>query len=350
LKPINDNSYFLSGAYVEITSRCNLRCLHCYNESGDLKSELSVENMRNILDSIPAPQESTITFSGGEPLLHPEFWKFVSMAVKRKFKKILVITNATLVTDEIAQKLAENKCSVQVSLNGREDVQHDRLCGKGNFQKTLTGIRRLLKYENEVIIRCTVSRYTKDDLIECTKYFVGLGIKNVTFGILRESGREVKNKEVLSVDSKELVRIVGEFNSSAEIQGLIESGIKIGMPDPISMGCPFVFHSDKPIPVSPRIDSSGDVYICQAFSNPLYSIGNVKSDTLSRIIDSEQFYGLLNFFCCGLNYMHKCQKCFWNSSCGRGCIAINLDSGSIQETDGMCELRCEAMENQLFSN
>lgn len=39
--------------------------------------------------------------------------------------------------------------------------------------------------------------------------------------------------------------------------------------------------------------------------------------------------------------MHDCEKCVWQSSCGKGCLA--LGNGSIQETDGECELRKEQL-------
>ena len=38
-----NNDYILNGCYIEITSNCNLRCIHCYNESGELRDQISVE-------------------------------------------------------------------------------------------------------------------------------------------------------------------------------------------------------------------------------------------------------------------------------------------------------------------
>ena len=94
--------YELAGCYIEITSRCNLRCKHCYNESGELRKELDLQAFLNAYDGIPDTEECSITLSGGEPLLHPQVWEFIDRIQKRKSTKNLIITNATLITEDIA--------------------------------------------------------------------------------------------------------------------------------------------------------------------------------------------------------------------------------------------------------
>ena len=50
IKFLNGNKYRLDGCYIELTSRCNLRCKHCYNDSGELKEEISEQAFQNILN------------------------------------------------------------------------------------------------------------------------------------------------------------------------------------------------------------------------------------------------------------------------------------------------------------
>lgn len=71
IKFLNGNKYRLDGCYIELTSRCNLRCKHCYNDSGELKEEISEQAFQNILNCYDRDIEPYISFSGGEPLLHP---------------------------------------------------------------------------------------------------------------------------------------------------------------------------------------------------------------------------------------------------------------------------------------
>lgn len=107
--------YYVAGVYVEITSICNLRCIHCYNDSGKEKNEISVEAFQNILEAYNNT-EFSLAISGGEPLLHPKFWELVKLAKEKGISDILIITNGTQITEDIAKKLAEYDISVQISL------------------------------------------------------------------------------------------------------------------------------------------------------------------------------------------------------------------------------------------
>lgn len=98
IKP--SEQFDLKGFYLEITSKCNLRCLHCYNESGILKNEISFELFKRLIDEFD--EKPDITFSGGEPLLHPDIWKMLEYAQDKINNDSVLITNATLITDEIA--------------------------------------------------------------------------------------------------------------------------------------------------------------------------------------------------------------------------------------------------------
>ena len=85
----------IAGLYVELTSQCNLRCLHCYNESGASTHRIDEKSFRNIIKKIEDPMKVSVTLSGGEPLLHPDLWKYIEILQQegfgqscRKIKKI----------------------------------------------------------------------------------------------------------------------------------------------------------------------------------------------------------------------------------------------------------------------
>ncbi|MEK3905329.1 radical SAM protein [Paenibacillus sp. FSL R7-0179] len=77
----------LSGNHLS----CNLRCLHCYNESGVLQGQIDMPTFMSIINDLPDHPDTSITISGGEPTSHPEFWDFMEALQKKQFGMVLVI-------------------------------------------------------------------------------------------------------------------------------------------------------------------------------------------------------------------------------------------------------------------
>ncbi|MGB8453203.1 MAG: SPASM domain-containing protein, partial [Anaerocolumna sp.] len=122
-----------------------------------------------------------------------------------------------------------------------------------------------------------------------------------------------------------------------------ENGITINFPDDFTGICPLLMplkDGDDKLPLTPRIDSSGQAYLCQIFTDHEYSIGNIHKQNLNDILSGSQLSKLIEFFRLGQNYMHDCKKCLWNQVCGKGCVAIAVaNGGSVQDADGCCSLR-----------
>lgn len=256
-----------------------------------------------------------------------------------------MITNATLITPEIAKALKAHNLSIQVSLNGSCPDTHDKLCGKGNFDKTIKGLKYLLDagLAERVLIRCMVSAFNITDVKKMIKMLAEQGIKHIDLATLTLLGRGKKNIDKMYLLPKDKKAFIRNISSDEEILRYIENGINISFPDEFTGVCPLIMDSidGKKIPLTPRIDSSGNVYLCQIFSGENYSIGNVYDEILSEICKGDRLSHLVWFLRYGMKYMHECEKCVWQSSCGKGCLALALNNGSIQETDGECELRKE---------
>ena len=99
----------LSGS-LELTFRCNLRCVHCYLDGQHTPSpeqhELTTSEITDIIDQIVAEGCLWLLLTGGEPLVRPD-WKEIYLYAKRKGLIITLFTNGTLLTPEDADFLAE---------------------------------------------------------------------------------------------------------------------------------------------------------------------------------------------------------------------------------------------------
>jgi len=144
--------------FFELTYRCNLRCRFCQflklleqkSPQALLETEVSLEEMRDIIDQVPA--HTLITLSGGEPLLRQDFREIVSYACRRH--KVHIITNGTLMDQDVTGWLmglgmgspfSNGLFWISFSLQGDRET-HDRLTGvNGSYDRTVEGITKVIK-------------------------------------------------------------------------------------------------------------------------------------------------------------------------------------------------------------
>jgi radical SAM protein with 4Fe4S-binding SPASM domain len=137
-------------ATVEITLRCNLRCLHCYNFDRELpylplarrEDELRDDEILRILDELREEGCLYLSLSGGEALVHPSLPTFVRHASSAGMM-VTVKSNGTLFDPARAAELADHGCAeVEVSLYGASAEVHDSFVKlDGAFERTLAGAR-----------------------------------------------------------------------------------------------------------------------------------------------------------------------------------------------------------------
>lgn len=115
-----------------ITRRCNLKCLHCYISAGDAdENELTTEEAMNLVEQFSELKVPLILFTGGEPLMRGDLIKLAHYA-RDKGIRIALSTNGTLITREMASKLAEAGFSyIGVSLDSINSEFHDKFRGWG---------------------------------------------------------------------------------------------------------------------------------------------------------------------------------------------------------------------------
>jgi MoaA/NifB/PqqE/SkfB family radical SAM enzyme len=130
--------------HLELTYRCNWRCLFCYNPRHSDVRALSVDEWCTVFDDLRELGTLTITLTGGEPLAHRDFFAIAAAARERRFA-IRIFTNAALIDDDTAERIvALHPLSVEVSIHGATAEVHDRATARpGSFDDALAGIDRL---------------------------------------------------------------------------------------------------------------------------------------------------------------------------------------------------------------
>ena len=130
----------------QITNECNLACLHCIEESGPGKAfrdELSREQVFDVLAQFIEHEIPYLSFSGGEPMVHPLFFEMVEY-VCAEGAQLKVETNGHYLTPENCERLRTlGVKAVQVSLDGATRSTFNRMRVRGDFDCTAEGVRNL---------------------------------------------------------------------------------------------------------------------------------------------------------------------------------------------------------------
>ncbi len=177
---------------LQITGRCNLRCRHCYIEENG-KAELSVHEIKKVLQEFEEMQGLRLLITGGEPLLHSRFAEINEMLPAFSFRKVL-FTNGTLLKGEIIEGLNVNE--IQISIDGLEGP-HDLLRGKGTFHASLDAARNCLAKGFAVSVSTMVHCANLNDFDAMEKLFREMGVKDWTVDVPCAEGRMKRNRELM---------------------------------------------------------------------------------------------------------------------------------------------------------
>lgn len=128
---------------IHPTRTCNLRCLHCYSESGpEARESVALPRVLQTVEDAAGLGYDTLSVSGGEPLLYPGLGAVLSRA-RSVGLRTLVTSNGTLCTPARLSRLAPELDLLALSLDG-PPAEHDLMRGRsGAFERLLAGLPAL---------------------------------------------------------------------------------------------------------------------------------------------------------------------------------------------------------------
>jgi MoaA/NifB/PqqE/SkfB family radical SAM enzyme len=113
-------------ASLELTYRCNWRCVFCYNPRHHDQRGLSGPEWLGVLDELRALGTLYVALTGGEPLTHLEF-PLIARGVRERAFALRILTNGALITEKAADEIAGLRpMAVEMSLHGSLAETHDR--------------------------------------------------------------------------------------------------------------------------------------------------------------------------------------------------------------------------------
>ena len=173
------------------TSKCNLKCVHCYNDSGMEKesNESTTEEAKVILDDLADFGVPSVLFSGGEPFVRKDLFELLNYAGGKGLRTV-ISTNGTMITPDAAKIVKDAGVSyVGISLDGIGEI-NDKFRGvKGAFDSTVKGIRNCMAAGVRVGLRLTLTKQNVQDLEPLFDFLDAEGLERLCFYHLVPSGR-----------------------------------------------------------------------------------------------------------------------------------------------------------------
>lgn len=317
----------LKNTYLHVTDRCNLSCAGCYSyvENRNMRDELSVKKLIEIVDQLSSCGVGGVVISGGEPFLREDIVQILAH-LKDLNIQVSVITNGTI-NWEIVEKAVPFIDILNVSVDGynRETkfIRNDGIMDK---------VLDFIIHFKEIIPINLIFTIHKQNVDYMKKYIDLAADLNVSF-----------NFSIFTVDpyDETLSHLVLEKNDIIKIANLINEEDDIYIEDSIVHG-----HSDGVDGLCCRtgcglghsiisIAANGDVFPCHMLHTPDFKLGNLCVNSLKTILEKQRnIWDTLT-----VNSIKDCETCEYKYLCGGGCRGRSyLYNNTLTNKDPFCLL------------
>ena len=264
--------------HFDLTSACTEKCVHCYVPR-DKHFYIETKKCFEVMDQLRAMNGMSVTLSGGECMLHPDFELIIRHARECDFS-ISVLSNLTLCDERKAELLREMNVSlVQVSLYSMDSKIHDAITQlPGSFEKTKSAIEMLHDWDVPVQISCPTMKANYRGYKDVLEYAKSMKMKAYTdFIIMARADHTTDNLDNrLSIaETEEIIRMIAE-NEPEYKSALKEDNRKLTSPE-VRAEEPFCGVCIDSI----CLNADGNYYACSGFQD--YSLGNCYKQTLEDV-------------------------------------------------------------------
>lgn len=339
---------------LHLTNKCNLKCRYCYANGGIYKSEEGVMDeaiAKKALDCFYKEAHSIglVQLFGGEPAMNVPLIEYVCEYVTRKNEdreyktEIGIVTNGTIMSDEIIELVKKYDIKVTVSYDGEPDI-NDKLrmfkSGTGTSQLIIDNIKKLKEATGQpCLIEATYTKFhTKAgmSIMDITKS-IHENIGEIPLHIVPAGG--VPDCDYVLEDRDEFTKSIDEMFQLAEDFPQLKK-LMYSLAERVTKAITNKEYARYICDAGTRnysVSIKGDVYPCFIVTDEKdLCMGNVMDDNLFESEAFQKVLGKLEAFNKEKN--EECKSCFIRKSC-YACLGLNyIDTGDFSLKKDTCEM------------
>ncbi len=285
---------------IELSRACNLKCRYCYAEGKAIKNELSLDELKDVIDqAVALGAKSIVNIGGGEPMMYKHYWEILEYE-REKGLASLTVTNGSFLNEESAKRLREMNEHIVLKFNSFSNEKQDYLAQKeGTGAKIKSALKYLLKegYTQEgaplLVLESLICKHNYDEIEQIYKF---CREKNIIPYIETLTDQGLAQKENLGV-SKEKTKVLFEKLQKYDRE---EHDINWALKPPI------VGQECKRVVYSVYVRSDGNIQPCPGVEI-IDDKTNIRNHSLDSIVNnSEVFTAIRNIH---KNIKGECATC-----------------------------------------
>ena len=340
-----DNRYFPAMNWM-ITGKCNYNCLHCFNavDNAPLQSEWSLEEANVLLDQARDCGINGFTITGGEPMLHKNFFEILEGIYNRGMYVYELNTNGHFIDQAALDRMKSIGCVPLMKISFDGIGWHDWLRNKkGAEADTIRAILLCVANGFPVMIQTNVHKKNIGVVLETVKMLDKMGVRETRVIRTTESPRWEQNANDSTLTFKEymdaMLELWHEYSKEEHEMRLTSWQIGTMMPKSKSFKLSPVecsvgqYRENAPVCKGNRgmiaVAANGNVFPCHQMSGYYEQhgdiLGNLKKGSLKELICSGRY---MDEICTTVGTLRevntKCGKCKYFEYCCGGCRAIAI--------------------------
>ena len=310
---------------IDFTNLCNLKCIHCLVAAQRTvrKMQLDEDSMKIIIDNVVSTKPESISISGGEPLVRDDFCDLIKYLRDRYSGELILMTNATLIDEDMADFLSQTFNHISVSLDGVNEETCSAIRGQGTFSKAINGIKLLQNAGFDNISASMVETAINTSLVPDFYELCDQLRVRPTIQVFSPIGRGKDNQEILSINHVEIQSENADATSNESEKRYESAGV-----------CTALINSYF-------VDYKGDVYPCTTLAEKEFCYGNIfHIDNFKGFILDEEFKktdGFKSFERLSPYSTERCRDCIVRFYCWH-CASLHRQD---RINDDYCRSMCE---------